>query len=293
VQLHQLRYVVCVADQRQFTRAAAVLHVAQPSVSSAVHDLEVELGTELFHRSPGQVTPTAAGEAFLPWARQVLADCESGRQAVRDLAGLRGGRLSIGATPSLATHLLPGVLSRFHRLYPRVELTVTETGSDGLISYLEQGQLDLALVILPISAPWVETEPLADEELVLAVVNDHPLARGDCIAAADLRHEPLVMFREGYNLRDATFTACRAAGFEPTLALAGLEMDGVLAHAAAGVGAAVVPRSVITAGSGLVAVAFAGQALTRRIGLASRRDRPLHQAATAFVVEVRHAMMSV
>ncbi|HLI23640.1 MAG TPA: LysR substrate-binding domain-containing protein [Acidimicrobiales bacterium] len=292
MQLHQLRYAVCVADQRQFTRAAAALHVAQPSVSSAVHDLERELGVELFHRSRGEAAPTAAGEAFLPWARQVLADCEAGRQAVRELLGLQGGRLSIGATPSLATHLLPGVLSRYHRLYPKVELTVYEAGSGGLVDRLEQGHLDMALVILPIGAPWVDTEALAQEELVLAVVPTHPLARRRALDVDDLRDLPLVMFREGYNLRDATFAACRQAGFEPTLALEGLEMDGVLAHAGAGLGAAVVPRGVITAASGLVALPFRHRALVRHIGLASRRDRPLHQAAAAFVTEVRTAMMA-
>ena len=96
VQLHQLRYVVCVAEERRFTRAAARLHVAQPSVSSAVAALEHELGAPLFHRARHEVMLTGAGEAFLPWARQVLADCEAGAAAVRDLLGLQRGRLALG-----------------------------------------------------------------------------------------------------------------------------------------------------------------------------------------------------
>src|SRR5246127_692853 len=106
VQLHQLRYVVSVAEERRFTRAAGRLHVAQPSVSSAVAALEHELGALLFHRARHEVVLTGAGEAFLPWARQVLADCEAGVAAVRDLMGLQRGRLSLGATPSLTTNLL-------------------------------------------------------------------------------------------------------------------------------------------------------------------------------------------
>ncbi len=93
MQLHQLRYMVCVAEERRFTRAAARLHVAQPSVSSAISALEQELGAPLFHRARSEVVLTGAGEAFLPWARQVLADCEAGAAAVRDLMGLRRGRL--------------------------------------------------------------------------------------------------------------------------------------------------------------------------------------------------------
>ncbi|MGH9095073.1 MAG: LysR family transcriptional regulator, partial [Acidimicrobiales bacterium] len=92
MQIHQLRYVVAVADAGRFTRAAEGLRVAQPSVSSAVRALERELGVDLFHRSGGRVTLTTAGEALLPWARQVLADCEAGRSAVRELLGLRRGR---------------------------------------------------------------------------------------------------------------------------------------------------------------------------------------------------------
>src|SRR5215469_7324693 len=124
MQLHQLRYVVCVAEERRFTRAAARLHVAQPSVSSAVAALEQELGAPLFHRDRSQVTLTGAGEVFLPWARQVLADCEAGAAAVRDLLGLQRGRLVLGATPSLTTNLLPPVLASFHTAHPGLELTV-------------------------------------------------------------------------------------------------------------------------------------------------------------------------
>src|ERR1700722_15009169 len=98
VQMHQLRYVVSVAEEQHFTRAASTLHVAQPSVSNAVRALESELGAALFHRTHGRVTLTAAGEVFLPWARQILADCDAGRAAVADLSGLRRGRLALGAT---------------------------------------------------------------------------------------------------------------------------------------------------------------------------------------------------
>jgi DNA-binding transcriptional LysR family regulator len=289
VQLHQLRYVVSVADEGQFTRAAAQLHVAQPSVSSAVHALERELGLPLFHRTRGEVTLTGAGEAFLPWARQALADCEAGREAVRDLAGLRRGRLALGATPSLTTNLLPGALAAFHQRHPTIEMTLHEAGSRDLMERLEQGQLDVALLILPVKQAWVHTTALLDEELVLAVHPTHALAARESVRLSDLRDLPLVMFRDGYDLREVTLAACRQAGFEPTFALEGLEMDGVLAVTAAGLGAAVVPASAVTAGrtAGLRAVRFRDAVLRRTIGLASRRDHPLPHAALAFIAELR------
>jgi DNA-binding transcriptional LysR family regulator len=283
MQLHQLRYVVTVAEERRFTRAAARLHVAQPSISSAVAALEHELGAPLFHRERSEVTLTGAGEAFLPWARQVLADCEAGAAAVRDLLGLRRGRLVLGATPSLTTNLLPAVLARFHTDYPGVELTVHEAGSQDLVDRLGKGEMDLAVVILPVDRPWVESRPLMEEELVLAVDPGHPLAERRQVRVAELEQVPLVMFKDGYDLREATLHACREAGFTPVMAMQGLEMDGALALAAAGVAAAVVPGSVVPAAGPLKAIRFRGGTLKRTVGLASRRDRPLSPAASAFV----------
>jgi DNA-binding transcriptional LysR family regulator len=275
--------MVCVAEERRFTRAAARLHVAQPSVSSAVGALEHELGAPLFHRARNEVILTGAGEAFLPWARQVLADCEAGAAAVRDLLGLQRGRLSLGATPSLTTNLLPPVLAAFHSDHPALELAVHEAGSQDLVRRLEEGEIDLAVVILPVDRPWVETTALMDEELVLAVSAQHPLADRRSIRVAELEQVPLVMFKGGYDLREATIDACKRAGFAPTLAMTGLEMDGALALARAGVAGAVVPESVVPPDGPLRAVRFRGGTLRRTIGLASRRDRPLSPAAQAFV----------
>lgn len=273
MQLHQLRYVVAIAEETSFTRAAARLHVAQPSVSAAVRALEAELGTPLFDRARGAVSLTAAGEVLLPYARTVLADCEAARLGVRDLQGLRRGHLAVGATPSLVTNVLPPVLVRFHQLYPGVSLQLHEAGSGDLVALLGQGRLDLALVILPVPHAWVRTVTLFDEELVLAVPRTHPLAERERIRVADLDRLPLVMFRDGYDLREATLAACREAGVRPTLALEGGEMDGVLALAAAGLGAAVVPAGVVGEDARLRAVRFDAPGLRRTVGLATRADR--------------------
>jgi DNA-binding transcriptional LysR family regulator len=203
--------------------------------------------------------------------------------AVRDLLGLRRGRLVLGATPSLTTNLLPPVLARFHAEHPGIELTLHEAGSQDLVDRLGKGEMDLAVVILPVDRPWVTSTALMREELVLAVNRAHPLAHRRSIRVAELEQVPLVMFKDGYDLREATLLACRQAGFAPTMAMQGLEMDGALALAAAGVAAAVVPESVLTASGPLRGVRFRGAALERTIGLASRRDRPFSPSAQAFV----------
>jgi len=286
MELHQLRYFVAVAELRHFTRAARNLRIAQPSVSRAIRVLEEELGTPLFHRMKGNVALTSAGEVLLPWARRVLADVDGAALEVRELADLRRGRLAVGATPSLTTTLLPPALARFHAAFPGVELVLHEAGSRDLVRELEQGALDIALVILPLRHEMLETTPLLREELVLAVAPDHALASRKTIAIADLKGVPLVMFRDGYDLRASTLAAFRRAGFEPTLALEGGEMDGVLRLAAAGLGVAVVPSLVIDPAGPLRAVRLADP-LTRTIGFANRRDRRLTRAGREFVEMVR------
>src|SRR5256885_5948668 len=282
IEFHQLKYFVAVAEQRHFTKAARNLRIAQPSVSRAIRVLEEELGTPLFHRMKGNVALTSAGEVLLPWARRVLADVDGAALEVRELADLRRGRLAVGATPSLTTTLLPPALARFHAAFPGIELVLHEAGSRDLVRELEQGALDVALVILPLRHETLETTPLLREELVVAVAPDHALASRKTIAIADLRGVPLVMFRDGYDLRASTLAAFRRAGFEPTLALEGGEMDGVLRLAAAGLGVAVVPSLVIDPAGPLRAVRLADP-ITRTIGFANRRDRRLSRAGREFV----------
>ncbi|HKW78263.1 MAG TPA: LysR family transcriptional regulator, partial [Candidatus Limnocylindria bacterium] len=244
VQIGQLRAFLAVAEQRHFTRAAHQIGLAQPSVSAHVRRLESELGTQLFHRMKGNVALTDAGVALLPHARRIVADVEAATSELGEVRGLARGRLALGATPSLAATLLPAVLARFHASYPGIDLVVREAGSVDLVAALEQGEVDVALVILPVRHENLDTWALLREELVVAVARTHPLAKRRTVAVADLRDVPLVMFREGYDLRSATEAACRAAGFAPTFAVEGGEMDGVLRLTAAGLGAAIVPSLV-------------------------------------------------
>lgn len=291
MELHQLRYFIAVADARHFTRAARDLGVAQPSVSKAIRLLERELGTELFHRRRGDLALSTAGEAFLPWARQVVTDLAAAVDEAREVGGMRRGRLSVGATPSITTSILPHALGRFHAAYPGVALRIHEAGSGDLVRELDEGRLDLALVILPVTHRSLETVPLLREELVVAVGQGHELADRRRIALADLRDTPLVMFREGYDLRATTLAACAAAGFEPLYAVEGGEMDGVLRMTAAGLGVSIVPSMVVAKGGPLRAVRIS-PALTRTIAFAYRRDRRVSRATSELMDHVTSLVRS-
>jgi DNA-binding transcriptional LysR family regulator len=147
VTLKQLVYFLAVADAGRFVQAAGEVRIAQPTLSRQVQALEDDLGETLFTRGRDHVTLTAAGETLLPLARRIVADVETARLEIAELAGLRRGRLRVGATPSLCVGVLADVLSVFHTSYPGISLQIREGGSQDLVADLEDGQLDLALVI--------------------------------------------------------------------------------------------------------------------------------------------------
>ncbi|MFE9257764.1 LysR family transcriptional regulator [Streptomyces sp. NPDC006879] len=276
MQLQQLRYFTAVAETRHFTRAAERVHVSQPSLSQQIRSLERELGAELFSRARGHVALTEAGEALLPLARRILADADTARLEVQELAQLRRGRVRLGATPSLCTGLLPEVLRSYHAAHPNIRLLIEEGGSHDLVRLLARGALDLALVVLPLppSAPALTTVELLQEDLVvISSSSAPPPGRNGQVRLVDLRDEPLVMFRHGYDLRELTVAACRAEGFEPSFTVEGGELDAVLGFVRAGLGVAVVPTMVADrSGPGLRATALARPGLRRTIALAHRTD---------------------
>ncbi|GAB2871413.1 LysR family transcriptional regulator [Streptomyces mayteni] len=274
MQLQQLRYFTAVAETRHFTRAARREHVAQPSLSQQIRALERELGAELFSRARGHITLTDAGAALLPLARRILADAETARREVQEVAQLRRGRVRLGATPSLCASLVPDVLRTFRDSYPGVDLKVHEDGSQDLVRILAAGELDLALIItpLPSQGPALTTFELLREELVVISSPADPApGAGGHLGIGDLRNQPLVMFRHGYDLRELTLAACHGAGFEPSFSVEGGEMDAVLGFVRAGLGLAVVP-SMVADRSGLRATPFDPPGLHRTISVAHRGD---------------------
>jgi DNA-binding transcriptional LysR family regulator len=291
VQLQQLAYFVAVADARHFTRAAEEVHVSQPSLSQQIRALEKELGAELFSRARGNIALTDAGEALLPLARRILADADTARHEVQELAQLRRGRVRLGATPSLCTGLLPDVLRDFHGRHPGIHLFIEEGGSHDLVRQLARGALDLALVVLPLPSPSpaLTTIELFQEDLVAVSSAETPAPRSP-LRIADLEGRPMVMFRHGYDLRELTLAACRAAGFEPYLTVEGGEMDAVLGFVRAGLGLGVVPSTVAArTAQGLRVTPFARPGLRRTVALAHRSDVAPPRAARVLQQVVQEA----
>ncbi len=282
--LEQLGSFVEVARLGNFTRAAEQLHLTQPSLSRQIATLENDLGAELFHRARGGSRLTAAGESLLPLARRMLADADSARRELAELAGLQRGKVRLGATPTLCISLVAEVLSVFHAAHPNVELHLSEQGSRQLLDELEAGELDIAMITTSDSSSTqrLTVTPLLTEELVVVSSAAAPaLVERDAIRLDAVAALPQIVFAESYDLRSTTDAAFLAASLTPNVVLEGAQMDAVLRFVELGLGVAIVPAMVLIDRPQLRSVRLEEPSLTRTISLASPVDVTLAAAVGA------------
>ncbi|MDR2998720.1 MAG: LysR family transcriptional regulator [Microbacterium sp.] len=284
MRLEELRSFEAVARLGHFTRAADELFLTQPSLSRQIQALESDLGATLFQRDRTGVAITTAGEALLPIARRMLADADAARQEMDELAGLRRGRIRLGAPPTLCVSVVAEVIAAFRRAHPGIDLHITEAGSRTLVEALSEGTLDLALTIsrpnVRSDAP-VELVPLFTEELVVASAAD-TADIPERLTVTELAALPQVAFNRSYDLRVATDAAFEASGLTPTVAVEGAEMDAVLRFVARGIGVAVVPATVLLGRPELRGSQLCDPSLTRTVNL-SRRAAVRPSAAVAAI----------
>src|SRR3954467_15789698 len=197
MELRQLRYLVAVAEEQHFTRAAAREHVAQPALSQQIQRLEAELGLTLVQRTTRRVAMTEAGELLVARARRAIAELEAAQAELQSLAGVQAGRLSVGALHTMGPVDLSLLLATFHRRYPGVELTVREQSSEELAAMLRDDEVDLAFLSVTerIQSHGLALHPPVSEELVVVLPHDHELAASGRLHLRQLSHEPFISFR--------------------------------------------------------------------------------------------------
>jgi len=292
MELRQLRYLVGLADEGHFTRAAAREQVAQPALSQQIAKLEAELGVGLVDRTTRRVHLTEAGELLVAHARRVLAELDDARAELQQLTGLVSGRVTIGLTTTPGPLDLVRLLADFHGRLPEVDLAVREDLSTVLARQLRDDELDLAFlsVVEERDRRGLELHELAAEPLVLALPHGHRLAQRARLRVADLRGEELIAFPAGATIRDAVQRATRAAGFEPRIAFETREVARMRALVAAGLGVAVLPRSDAEApGAPVRVIALQGPTLRHRISLCWRAGKRHAPAARALLDEAHAA----
>jgi LysR family transcriptional regulator, transcription activator of glutamate synthase operon len=286
MELRQLRYLVALADEQHFTRAAAREHIAQPALSQQIRRLEREVGLALVERTTRRVTITEAGRMLVARARRILSEVDAANAEMQGLAGVRTGHVTVGTMHTMGPVDVSLALARFHERHPAVELTVLEQSSEELAEMLRDDVLDLAFLSVTerIESHELTLHQLVSEELVAVLPVDHPLAGRRRVRMAELADEQFVSYREGARLRELLTFAAHRAGFEPQIKLESNESERIRRLVARGMGVAILPRSDADLSAGTVAVATLVQpSLRRDITLACREGRRLPPAASEFL----------
>ncbi|MDX9766432.1 MAG: hydrogen peroxide-inducible genes activator, partial [Ectothiorhodospiraceae bacterium] len=288
--LTELRYIVAVARERHFGRAAASCHVSQPTLSVAVKRLEDELGVMLFERNRNDVTPTPAGERIVQQASRVLEEAETLRQLAKSGRDQLVGPLRLGAIFTIAPYLLPHLIPALHEIAPKMPLTIEENYTARLSEHLKQGDLDAIIISLPFDEPGVVTLPLYDEPFVALLPSSHPLAEQETLSLERLADDTLLMLGPGHCFRDQIFSVCprcsrsiQAEGLQGTIE--GGSLETIRHMVASGLGVTVLPCTAAGAdryAQRLVAVRrFEPPVPTRRVALAWRTSFPRPKAIEA------------
>ncbi len=290
MELRQLRYLVALADERHFTRAAAHEHVAQPALSQQIRRMEDELGITLVERTTRQVKITEAGELLVARARRIMAELHAAYDEIEAVKGVETGHVSVGTMHTMGPVDLSLVLAIFHDRHPGVDLTVREEASEDLAQMIRDGELDLAFLSVTerVESHGLALHQLVLEELVVTLPPGHRLAASSSVRMADLRDEEFISYRPGARLRELLFSAARQAGFEPRVTLESNESERIRRLVARSMGVAILPRSdAVASGADVAIAALTDPPLSRDITLAWRQERRQPPAVAEFLALAR------
>ena len=280
--LTELKYIVAVARERHFGRAAEACFVSQPTLSVAIKKLEEELGTQLFERRSSEVTMTAAGERIVGQAQRVLDEAARIREIARQGRDPLVGPLRLGVIYTIGPYLLPGLVRQLLKDAPEMPLLLTENFTIKLMELLKTGEIDVAILALPLPQTGLLLQPVYDEPFVVATPRNHAWARRKSIASEDLKKETMLLLGTGHCFRDQVLEVCpelsrfssSAEGIQKTFE--GSSLDTIRHMVGSGLGVTVLPITSVPEKPGrdslLEYIPFKPPAPDRRVVLAWRKS---------------------
>jgi LysR family hydrogen peroxide-inducible transcriptional activator len=300
--LTELRYIVAVARERHFGRAASACFVSQSTLSIGVRKLEDELGLPLFERSRNEVTLTAKCEQIVEQAQRVLEEIDVIKQLSESEKGPLVGALRLGAIHTIGPYIFPGLIPNLHEQAPEMPLVVQENYTANLTTLLKQGQLDVIIISYPYEEPGIETLPLYDEPFVVVVPSGHPWARKKTISREILPEENIMLLGAGNCFRDQVLDFCpdclqasqKDIGLQQTLE--GSSLETIRHMVMSGIGISVFPATAAGAheySHRLLAVKrLTGKQPLRRVALAWRKSFPRRQAIETLTEAIQQLDLS-
>lgn len=284
MELHQLQYVVEVANQKNFTRAADKINVSQSTLSQQIGKLEDELGVKLFDRNSRTVGLTQVGEDFINQAKILLDNLEKSKQIVQEYKGLLKGTLRIGAIASLGRIDFANLMTEFCRQYPDVKLEIVQAGTYGLLEKLASKSIDIAFVILPADDQYrdISFRHLAYDEFILALPPSHRLAGKPTIDLTEVAEEKFIFHPATDRMFFLCMEACVSAGFHPNIVCESNHSPTCLSLISAGMGIGFFPLEKIENTKIDLAIARLSEPLKKDIVLAARKEGGLSPVAARF-----------
>lgn len=283
--LRQWRYLVTLAENRHFGRAAEACFVTQSTLSAGIQELESQLGAALVDRTKRKVVLTPLGEELAGRARDLLGTAEDMVLLARAAAAPLSGPLRLGVIPTISPFLLPRVLPSLRKRFPDLRLFLREDLTARLVDQLQAGKLDLLLIALPYEGAGLDTMTLFDDNFLVASRSDHALAKRSGVKLADLAEAPLLLLEDGHCLRDHALAACRLPPSPRRDGFAATSLHTLVQMVDSGLGVTLLPQLALDAGilrgTDVVAQPLAENA-ARHIGLAWRRGTQRAKEFTLF-----------
>ncbi|MEJ9282127.1 MULTISPECIES: LysR family transcriptional regulator [Ureibacillus] len=286
MELRQLRYFVEVAEREHISEAAEHLHVAQSAVSRQIANLEEELGTALFERVGRNVKLTPIGKIFLEHAITALNAIDYAVKQVEEYLDPEKGSIKIGFPTSLASYVLPTVISAFKKEYPDVSFHLRQGSYRYLIEAVKNRELNLAFLgPVPKKDETIDSMILFNENICALLPANHRLAKRDKIHLDELRHDHFVLFPEGYILHKVVVDACKSAGFSPIATSVGEDMDALKGLVAAGIGVTLLPESSFYDSTPRLTIKMKidNPNITRNVGIIYPTNRELAPSEQVFI----------
>jgi len=240
--LRDLRYLVALADQKHFGKAAAACHVSQPTLSAQIKKLEDYLGVKLLERQPRAVVLTEVGHELVERARRVLRESDEIIHLARDFRDPLAGNLSVALIPTIAPYLLPLVAKKLRKQLPKLRLMLYEYQTTTLLAKLRNGDIDVGILALPSAVDGIESRELYREDFVVALPQHHELAHKATVKITDLAGEQLLLLEDGHCLRDQALEVCSRIDVSENQDYRATSLETLRQMVAAGWGVTLLPK---------------------------------------------------
>lgn len=284
--IRHLEYFTEVAKHLNFTKAAATLHISQPSLSKTIKNMEDELGVPLFYRSFRQLELTDAGKALLHNAKHVLHAYNHLTSELNDVMDLKKGEIRIGIPPIIGAAFCSKIISQYIDLYPQINITLTEVGTKKIKDGIDDGSLDVGFVCNnPLHKKGVDAVQLLSDPLMVVVHKGHPLAEKKYVHFTDIEEEAFVMYRQDFSLYDSILEACAAHQFFPNIVCESSQKDFIIEMVAAKLGIALLPSKICEQMNHkqLISIPFSQPILHLELGMIWKKNEYLPFAVREFI----------